>query len=103
VISAASTRCICDVEAQVSGLSQPPLSAAHTPSLQVASSAAVQSICITWSDSLHWELSASDDASRAFCSALLRTCPAPARRVIAAGHQALQRDVNAGAAAVMCD
>jgi hypothetical protein len=49
---------------------------ALTRSLQTADSAAIDSVFVTWTNSLHWEVTAMDDDARMLCTALLRACPA---------------------------
>jgi hypothetical protein len=81
VLSAASIRCVCDVVTHVGARS--PRStrtrALESHSLQAAQGSRIDSLSVTWSDGLNWEVAITSDEARNFCDALLRAC-APAVR-----------------------
>ena len=81
ILSAASIRCICDVLTHV-GAHSPRYRCArccNSRALQAAHGSSFDTLSVTWSDGLNWEVAITSDDARRFCEAFLRAC-APAVR-----------------------
>ena len=57
--------------------------------LQAVRVSLIDSLVITWTDSLNWEVTINDDDSRKFCGEFLRACPPGVKPMQNTGNNAL--------------